>query len=63
MRIQVQPQLLFLNVNLNSSLRRKPYRGQASVMLGSYGRLDQNIEAAVGDETEYARLNTNRSIR
>lgn len=40
----------------------KPYRGQASVMLGSYGRLDQNIEAAVGDETKYARLNANRSI-
>lgn len=40
----------------------KPYRGQASVMLGSYGRLDQNVEAAVGDETKYARLNANRSI-
>ena len=39
-----------------------PYRGQASVMLGSYGRLDQNVEAAVGDETKYARLNANRSI-
>ena len=40
----------------------KPYRGQASAMLGSYGRLDQNVEAAVGDETKYARLNANRSI-
>ncbi|RSE16748.1 TonB-dependent copper receptor [Acinetobacter johnsonii] len=40
----------------------KPYRGQATVMLGSYGRLDQNVEAAVGDETKYARLNANRSI-
>lgn len=40
----------------------KPYRGQASVMLGSYGRLDQSVEAAVGDETKYARLNANRSI-
>ncbi|MFH7810121.1 TonB-dependent copper receptor [Acinetobacter sp. BSP-153] len=40
----------------------KPYRGQASVMLGSYGRLDQNVEAAVGDEKKYARLNANRSI-
>ncbi|MDH1519699.1 TonB-dependent copper receptor [Acinetobacter johnsonii] len=40
----------------------KPYRGQASVMLGSYGRLDQNVEAAVGDETKYARLNASRSI-
>ena len=40
----------------------KPYRVQASVMLGSYGRLGQNVEAAVGDETKYARLNANRSI-
>lgn len=40
----------------------KPYRGQASVMLGSYGRLDQNIEAAIGDEKKYVRLNANRSI-
>lgn len=40
----------------------KPYRGQASVMLGSYGRLDQNVEAAVGDESKYARLNANRSV-
>ena len=40
----------------------KPYRGQASVMLGSYGRLDQNIETAVGDESKYARLNANRSV-
>lgn len=40
----------------------KSYRGQASVMLGSYGRLDQNIEAAVGDESKYVRLNANRSV-
>ena len=40
----------------------KPYRGQASVILGSYGRLDQNIETAVGDESKYARLNANRSV-
>lgn len=40
----------------------KPYRGQASVMAGSYGRLDHNVEAAVGDETKYARLNANRSV-
>ena len=31
-------------------------------MLGSYGRLDQNIETAMGDETKYARLNANRSV-
>ena len=40
----------------------KPYRGQASVMAGSYGRLDHNIETAVGDENKYARLNANRSV-
>lgn len=40
----------------------KPYRGQASVMVGSYGRLDHNVETAVGDETQYARLNANRSV-
>lgn len=40
----------------------KPYRGQASVMVGSYGRLDHNIEAAVGDESKYVRLNANRSV-
>ncbi|KGT48652.1 TonB-dependent copper receptor [Acinetobacter sp. HR7] len=40
----------------------KKYRGQASVLMGSYGRLDQNIEAAVGDENKYIRLNTNRSV-
>lgn len=40
----------------------KNYRGQASVLFGSYGRLDQNIEAAIGDEQKYARLNTSRSV-
>ncbi len=40
----------------------KNYRGQASVLMGSYGRLDHNIEAAVGDEQKYIRLNTNRSV-
>lgn len=38
------------------------YRGQASVLMGSFGRLDQNIEAAAGDEKKYIRLNTNRSV-
>ncbi|WP_180163238.1 TonB-dependent copper receptor [Acinetobacter sp. YH12069] len=40
----------------------KNYRGQASVMIGSYGRLDHNIEAAVGDEYKYVRLNASRSV-
>ncbi|WP_019385260.1 TonB-dependent copper receptor [Acinetobacter venetianus] len=40
----------------------QPYRGQASVLIGSYGRLDHNVEAAIGDETKYARLNVNRSV-
>ena len=40
----------------------KNYRGQASVLAGSYGRLDHNLEAAVGDEQKYVRLNANRSL-
>lgn len=39
----------------------RSYFGQASVLLGSYGRLDQNIEAVAGDEQKYIRLNANRS--
>lgn len=39
----------------------KPYQGQASVLMGSFGRLDHNIETALGDETKYIRLNANRS--
>lgn len=38
------------------------YRGQASVLMGSFGRLDQNVEAAAGDEHKYIRLNANRSV-
>ncbi len=40
----------------------KNYRGQTSVLMGSFGRLDQNIEVAAGDEQKYIRLNTNRSV-
>ena len=40
----------------------KNYRGQASVLMGSFGRLDQNVEAAIGDDHKYIRLNTNRSV-
>ncbi|MCL6244491.1 TonB-dependent copper receptor [Acinetobacter sp. ANC 7200] len=40
----------------------KNYRGQAGVMIGSYGRLDHNVEAAVGDEHKYVRLNASRSV-
>ncbi len=40
----------------------KNYRGQASVLAGLYGRLDHNVEAAVGDEQKYIRLNANRSV-
>lgn len=39
----------------------KPYSGQASVVMGSYGRLDHNVEALVGNDLVYARLNANRS--
>ena len=40
----------------------KNYRGQASVLMGSFGRLDHNVEAAVGDDKKYVRLNANRSV-
>ena len=39
----------------------KNYLGQASVLVGSFGRLDHNLEAVVGDEQKYIRLNANRS--
>ena len=38
------------------------YRGQASVLMGSFGRLDHNVEVAAGDAQKYIRLNTNRSV-
>lgn len=38
------------------------YRGQASVLMGSFGRLDHNVEVAAGDEKKYVRLNANRSV-
>lgn len=40
----------------------KNYRGQTSVLRGSFGRLDQNIEVAAGDDKKYIRLNSNRSV-
>ncbi|KAA8735478.1 TonB-dependent copper receptor [Acinetobacter qingfengensis] len=39
----------------------KMYQGQASIVMGSYGRLDQNIETALGNAEFYTRLNANRS--
>lgn len=39
----------------------KNYLGQASVLIGSFGRLDHNIETEVGDEKKYIRLNANHS--
>lgn len=39
----------------------KPYQGQASVMAGSFGRLDHNLDTAIGNDKGYLRLNTNRS--
>lgn len=39
----------------------KNYQGQASVLAGSFGRLDHNIEAVVGDSKKYMRINANRS--
>ncbi|AYA03142.1 TonB-dependent copper receptor [Acinetobacter sp. WCHAc010034] len=42
--------------------QEQPYRGQASVLLGSFGRLDHNLEAAAGDDQKYIRLNAGRSV-
>ncbi|WP_173911817.1 TonB-dependent copper receptor [Acinetobacter sp. Marseille-Q1618] len=39
----------------------KKYTGQTSALVGSYGRIDQNVEAIVGDEQKYMRLNAGRS--
>ena len=39
----------------------KPYQGQASVLMGSFARLDHNVETTLGDEKKYIRLNANRS--
>ena len=39
----------------------KNYLGQASVLIGSFGRLDHNVEATVGDSKKYLRINANRS--
>lgn len=38
-----------------------PHQGEASVMLGSFSRIDHNVEAALGNDKVYARLNANRS--
>ena len=48
--------------NPESFTEDKNYRGQASVLMGSYGRLDHNVEAALGDDKKYIRLNANRSV-
>lgn len=37
------------------------YQGNVSVVAGSNGRLDHNVDAAVGNAEFYARLNANRS--
>ena len=39
----------------------KNYQGQASVLIGSFGRFDQNLETTIGDPKKYVRLNANRS--
>ena len=40
----------------------KSVQGQASVLIGSFGRLDHNLETIIGDEQTYIRLNANRSV-
>lgn len=42
--------------------QEQPYQGQASVMAGSFGRLDHHIESTVGLDQAYIRLNANRSV-
>lgn len=39
----------------------KNYQGQASIVVGSFGRLDKNLETSVGNDQFYARLNANTS--
>lgn len=39
----------------------KLYQGTASVLVGSYGRLDQNFDGTLGEETKYLRLTTSQS--
>lgn len=38
------------------------YKGQVSTIIGSFGRLDHNVDVAVGQQSYYARLNANRSV-
>lgn len=38
------------------------YKGQASVVVGSFGRLDHNFDMAMGEQSHYIRLNANRSV-
>lgn len=41
---------------------RVKYRGEASTVLGSYGRWDHNVDLAVGTDQIYSRITGNRSI-
>ncbi len=43
------------------SFTEQPYQGQASVVAGSFGRVDHNIDTAIGNDEVYARLNATRS--
>ncbi|MBF7686277.1 TonB-dependent copper receptor [Acinetobacter sp. B10A] len=38
------------------------YKGQVSTVMGSFGRLDHNIDVAMGENNHYLRLNANRSV-
>lgn len=40
---------------------QKQTRAQANILLGSFDRVDTNLEVAAGDQEKYIRLNTNRS--
>ena len=49
----VRLQLSFSASTLTISAKDQPYRSQTSILMGSYGRLDHNIESDSGDETKY----------
>lgn len=42
--------------------QEKGYIGEVSSIFGSFGRMDQNVQASIGGQQYYARLNANRSV-
>lgn len=48
--------------NIPRRLDQQPLQGQASTVVGSFGRLDHNLSATVGNAVGYAQLDANRSV-